>query len=435
MKRLFSHGVKRRLIAGFLVTVGCFAVLSGVGSAQSSSRFGNSIFKPPDGWKRLEQSQALVFVPNDLQQGQRCLLALLPGQELQGDFRKWFDSALSDSLKGERVVSRNEPAAQRADEGYDTLYTVVVTESKTGQQEYRFYLAAHPGTRAEMLAFLAAGKEVFDRYQPVLMEFIKNWNFANVSAKPTERTPDRGPSDTVGAARPASSGGLEGLYVGTESRQQFNVLTKYYDYIVRQIYYLFLPDGRVYYGLPKGGSLSRFDFARAQREDPKNCGTYRLLGNQIQFNWPDSKPNQPVAFSRSPDGIQIGRTRYYRVGRFDGLRLDGTYSVRSFTNTSAPGVEGGVSGEKRITFSQDGRFSQQGFVGFAGATQGGSGDVGAATRSQSSGSGTYRISDNTLELSYSDGRRQRYTFFVYPENVNQPRPGLIVIDGTSYLLR
>src|SRR6185369_3522682 len=106
----------------------------------------------------------------------------------------------------------------------------------------------------------------------------------------------------------SSGSAMQGLYVGTESRQDFNPATGYYDYKVRQIYYIFYPDGRVYNGLPKGGTLDSFDYERARSEDPKNCGTYQITKDQIQFNWPardNNGQNQPTPFKSSGNNLQI----------------------------------------------------------------------------------------------------------------------------------
>jgi hypothetical protein len=238
-----------------------------------------------------------------------------------------------------------------------------------------------------------------------------------------------GGGGTGGRSRARS--GLDGLYVGTESSQRFNPQTQYYDYVTRQVYYLFLPDGHVYYGLPKGGSLDDFDFARAQQADPQNCGSFRVSGGKLHFDWPRESAGsraQDVDFSGDGDSVRLGKTVLKRVDAADGLRLDGTYSRYSFTNLSGGGgvSSGGVAGQSTFVFRRDGTFSQQGFVGFSGSN----GSGGAATSEESGGSGTYSISGNTLEVTYADGRRGRFTFFVYPGEDN-----LIVIDGLALTRR
>jgi hypothetical protein len=431
MKHLLSRIGKAYLLAAILAAVFHAQFIGSIYAQAKITQEGNVLFREPYGWKRLEQDGAIVFIPSDVPlQRATCFLAILPGQDLDSDFRQWFEAVLQAAQKGLKVVKGGEISSSNTEEGYQILYTAIVAQDENGLPSYRFYLAAHPGDRAEMFAFVATDEDSYKRYQPVLEEFLKSVDFANRHTQPSPKGSEENKPQPKTPA--SSSSGLEGLYVGTESRQQFNPNTKYYDYIVRQIYYLFLPDGRVYYGLPKGGGLSNFNFEQVQREDSNNCGNYQVSNNQIQFRWPDGRYNQAISFARKNDEIiQIGQTVYYRVSRFDGLKLDGIYSVRSFTNTSAGNSVGGVSGERAIAFKSDGSFAEQGFVGFAGSTA----NVGGTASSSSSGSGTYRISGNTLELNYSNGRRQNLTFLIYPENVKEARPGLIVIDGVSFLLR
>jgi hypothetical protein len=404
-----------------------FAATTGCAQRVRAEQFGNITFKSPAGWRRAENDGALLLVPPDLPRGQSCVLIVLPGAELRGDFRAAFDAARNALQQGERVINEGEVSAERNANGFDTLSALALTEDAAGQRTYRFYLAAHPGARIEMFVFAATNDELLKRYVPAFKEFVGSVSFANL--------PTRGdaPAAASGGARkpnrPAVAGaGLSGLYVATESRQQFNVNTKFYDYIVRQVYYLFAPDGRVYRGLPKGGALDDFDFDRAAETDPANLGTYRLAGNTIQFDWPGGQTAPPLAFSRGQDGLRIGSNNFFRVGSFDGQRLEGLYARGSFTNLSggAGVASGGVGGEQRIAFSRDGRFAQRGFVGFAGT----GGGTSAAASQGGQAAGTYRVSGNTLELTYADGQTARLTFFLYPRE-----PNVLVIDGVTYLRR
>jgi hypothetical protein len=393
-----------------------------------ADQFGNISFKPPAGWQRTEQGGALLLVPPDLPSGQSCVLIVLPGEELRGDFRAAFDAARTALQRGERLISEGDVSAERNANGFDTLSALALTEDQTGQRTYRFYLAAHPGARFEMFVFAATNDELLKRYVPVFKDFVSSVSFANLQAPQGGTTASgntRRPRQNAAAKQGA---GLSGLYVGTESRQQFNVNTKYYDYIVRQIYYLFSPDGRVYRGLPKGGALDDFDFDRAAQEDAVNSGTYQIAGGTIQFSWSGGQASQPLAFSGGQDSLRIGRTNYLRVGSFDGQQLEGLYGRGSFTNLSggAGVASGGVGSEQQIAFTRDGRFAQRGFVGFAGT----GGGTGAATSQGTQAGGTYRLTGNTLELSYSDGQTARVTCFLYPREDN-----VLVLDGVTYLRR
>lgn len=390
-----------------------------------SDSFGNAVFDSPQGWRRVESDGVLFFIPSELRGG-RVLIAVLPGEELRGDFRQWFEATIERSLQnGERLVRSGELKSQRAAEGYDTLLKIVETRDREGYTYNRLYLAAHPGNRAEMVLYLASSTELFQKYSGVFEKFVASLDYTN------SRMGRRELEREVPLKKPVGTGQLSGLYTGNEYRRQFNVMTKYYDNINVKIHYIFSPDGRVYSGLPKGGTLENFDMDRAEREDAANVGRYTISGGQISFAWASGQ-REPVAFQRGSDSITIGKTKLYRVKSWDGLRLDGTYSVRSFTNLSG-GIagEGGVSGEDILQLRKDGTFQSAGFTGYttAGAR------VNAATSTKTSGRGSYRITGNVLELRYADGNVVRATFYVHPENEQQARPGLIVIDGAYYLLR
>lgn len=403
-------------------------------ATSSASQVGNILFTPPVGWQKLDQQGGVAFIPGDKPADKAsCFIAILPGQDFTGNFREWFDSAVEKLNNTVKILSKGEVTESTDDKGVEVLYTSLAVQSSDGQVSYRLYVSAHPKNRVELLAYAAYSKEDFQKYNPIFQKFLESVEFANVVGTNSSNNNSNNSSNNSTPSNKAkpTGNGLTGLYVGTDSRQQFNPNTKLYDYIVRQVYYFFSPDGQVYNALPKGGTLDNFDFDQAKTADPDNFGYYQISNGQIQFQFSNRPQTPAVAFSNNQNSLQIGRIKLYPVSQFTNLRLNGNYSVKTFVNTSSGNNYGGVAGEKQIVFSQDGRFSQNGFVGFSGS----SGGSGAATSSKTSGSGTYRIVDNTLELTYSDGQKARFTFFVYPENVNEPRPGLLIIDGAAYLLQ
>ncbi|MBN8721822.1 MAG: hypothetical protein J0M03_02740 [Acidobacteria bacterium] len=383
---------------------------------------GNVLYIPPQGWQKIDQPNGVVLSPSSDLNKTPCFIAILPGEDFQGDFRNWFDNKLEQLHKGSKVLVKGEITETTEPEGgYPLIYTPLVIENDSGQRSYRFYIGAHPAQRAELITYIAYSEQDFQKYNPVLENFLKTVDFANILDKTTS-------NKTVAKTKPAKSeNALSGLYVGTESRQQFNPNTKLYDYIVRKVYYIFSPDGRVCYALPKGGALDSFDFDNPKNIEPNNIGSYEISNGQIQFSNAGGQANPPRAFTNNRNFLQIGNLKLYRVEPTSNLRLNGAYSVRTFTNTSSGNSTGGVSGENQLVFGADGRFSQKGFVGFAVG--------GGAGSNRDAGTGTYKINGNTLELTYSDGKLIKHTFFIYPENVAEKRPGLLIVDGASYLLR
>jgi Flp pilus assembly protein TadD len=193
------------------------------------------------------------------------------------------------------------------------------------------------------------------------------------------------------------------------------------------VYYLFLPNGFVYHELPKGGAVDNFNLALAQSQDPAHVGRYRIIGNQIQFAWLGAGRTQSLKYRQLADGPEIDGDQFYRVSRFDDLRLDGVYTRSHDVQYSQfDRAQGGVSSERSIAFRADGRLSMGSVVAATGPGPG----VG---RREMAG-GQYHITGNTLDVSYANGQRGRFTFFVHPESVHEARPRLIVIDGMDFLL-
>lgn len=415
---------------------------------EDREQFGNTLFKMPRGWKKVEKSGALLLAPADITEDRKFFVLIPKGQEFTGDFREFFESVLKQGLNaGEKEVESSQITATRANSGYDLLQKAMVIEDESGMQTYRLYLAANPGKRFEMIACVASGKEAFSRYQPGLAEFLQTWRFANVPLKKVTKAASAEPKreakkqQTAAAETPAPRGKAApmGLYVANILVNRPKAFGLGYEYRSWNDYWLLLPEGRIYFGLPEG-DWSRFDFERARRENPKKCGTYQIVNGEIRLQW----QGRDIAFKRGEQTVPVGRgyngqtgnAIFKKVAQEDGLRFSGTFARRSFTDVSSRVTQGNVSGETRFVFTTDGRFEVFGFIGFAVGAKGDapaspSGNANVAGSSQRDGAGTYRIHDNTLELIYSDGRRERLTFFRYPGEESK----VIAINGANYLRR
>jgi hypothetical protein len=125
------------------------------------------------------------------------------------------------------------------------------------------------------------------------------------------------------------------------------------------------------------------------------------------------------------------------------LRLDGEFVRSNVINFSGPpgsDAVGSIASEHRIAFDKDGGFRERGLLAYFDSATVPSGSasspdgVSTATGSQkTSGSGTYRIRNGTLELTYGDGRTRKLLFFVFPKYAADSRPGQIFLDGAGLL--
>ncbi len=224
------------------------------------------------------------------------------------------------------------------------------------------------------------------------------------------------------ALAPAEATALSGWYVGGSNSTSFNPNTGNWSSGVTWEYYRFFPDGRVYWGwkLPKNITMDAFDRSPSPAE-AGNYGTYTITGGRIHLVWRvtvRSPENWP--FTEGRGWITMAGTNYYQIASCNGLQLSGFWGTSSY---AAVGRGGGVAGSRGIAFTPDGRFEQRGFVGFRGSN--------ALTSRNTAGAGTYRITGNTLELSYSNGRREQLSFYLFPKEEKK----LIVIDGAMYMRR
>ena len=411
-------------------------------SSAGKEQVGNVLFKSPANWQRLNNNGQTIFVaPNS---NESTVITLLPSEQLYGSLKTWFANLINKNHSEGKVISGGQIVEGSSDEGYPVYLSELAYQTADGSISYRFYVAAHPDRQAHIIALVSTDLNQYNQHKQVFDKFVQSVDFAKISNGKTNNSSSRSDNKNVSlsnsnsnsdessrsnVATNISSNSISGLFVGTISRQQFNPSTKFYDYIIRQQYYLFGPGGKVYFGLPNGNIR---DIDQACQQDPANCGEYQLSGSQLQLFRQGQQP-QSFNLTKTNNGFKLGNTRFYPINSFDGLRLSGTYSFRSFSNLSggAGGVSGGVSGERTISFNSNGQFVANNFVGFSGS----GGVAQAASSTTSSGQGQYQINGNTITLSYSNGREESFIFFVYPENEQEARPGLIVIGGVSYLLR
>jgi hypothetical protein len=171
----------------------------------------------------------------------------------------------------------------------------------------------------------------------------------------------------------------------------------------------FLPGGRVYARLPDEG-LENFNYNAAIREHPPAQGSYVVNGNTVQVSWPSGGGR---VFKKTPDGeLWEDRTNYTPLPKATGLKLDGTYAVQWNE----------LSAQRTITFTSDGRFEEHGLRNM----------INWEPRDSDQGSGTYRISNNTLELRYTNGRVLQINFYVFADELKKPKPAVIYINSFDF---
>ena len=182
-------------------------LLSGLlpGTAQAAT-FGNYVYTVPAGWTQARQGASLVLTPPGLAPGERVTVRLtpgaIPGTVAQGDLNTWFAAQMSGYNSGAKIVTQTPIQAQTDDNGQQLLASVAVVQIG-GQTEWRFFIAAHPGNRAEMLVITTSSYEVFTARQDELSAFSDRLDFANARSDPAGN-PASSPAAAKGSAQVGS---------------------------------------------------------------------------------------------------------------------------------------------------------------------------------------------------------------------------------------
>jgi hypothetical protein len=162
-----------------VIAVGAL-ITPGMQVPAQTAQSGNVIYQVPKGWKRMEQNKVTFLVPSDLPPGRQAMLVIVPGQKLQGEFKQAFGAMRKVLEQDQKVVQEGKLMEGRGPGNSETVTTVVITEDDQKNTAYRFYYAAKPGDRFEMIAYLSNDKDLFNKYQPVVAEFCKGVTFANL---------------------------------------------------------------------------------------------------------------------------------------------------------------------------------------------------------------------------------------------------------------
>jgi hypothetical protein len=419
--------------------------------AQVKVQTGNVIYRVPNGWKQVEQKGITILAPGDITEDEKCAVFLLAGQEHKGALKPAFEKLLEGIAgSGEKVLKKTEiTPAPVGGAGIECLQCATVIEDASGKKTVRIYYAAHPGkSRLEIAVLIVTSQDVLQRYSSGIETFLKSWTFANAGGGKTasgevSKSPASSSSPKSGNGKTTipvpHSGELNGLYFGQRLQNRLNPFSNTFEYAMEKRWYLFLPDGRVHYGVPQGSSTN-FDWEGALRTEPKNCGYYRVSGETLRIEWQGGAKPQELAFKKFGNGnLSVGGLIMEPLISPDGLRFAGTFGFQNFVNTSSAAASqaGGVSSERKITFDRNGNFIEEGFVGFTQTSQGSNGQTGSGVTggSQSGGRGTYRVRNSILELTYSDGRKRQVSFSLPASQAKTDSPEWVMLNGILFLRR
>lgn len=163
---------------------------------------------------------------------------------------------------------------------------------------------------------------------------------------------------------------------------------------------------------PKHG-VNPVNLAAEKKDNPDYTGTYKQVGGKLLITWQNGKSAEwSIEFDdkKAISAIDGGLATKQPPLPAD-YRIEGRFSARASTAN--------LLSSTTLTFSKDGTFTQGSFGGVSTA------DTGAT--SQSSTSGTYTISGNTLTLIFADGKKTHSVITIMDLGKRY-----LVIDSASY---
>jgi hypothetical protein len=364
------------------------SVLQAQDAWKPDTQVANFLFNLPDGWKKIDTQDGPMLIPNNLPKGGACFIGFMPSQPLRGTIRSELNARWAEWQRQFKVSQAGEVSSERSKNGFDRLrIDARVYNPQFGYSEFVFAMA-QVGNRAE--GYYWINNTGYYSYRDSLEQFEHSLQFANNPAAPAPAS----------AAAQRTGGGLHGLYVGYKMRGLIGLHT-HFEYLA------FFPNGNVIRYLPEEG-LGNFDFREAVKSSRDYCGRYGVHSNQVSITWGDDRPETATFAGKS---FKIGGDSYFPAPDVTGLKLSGIYRR-----------EGADLARYSIQFTPDGRFAENGMLNL----------VAYSGSNTSPGRGTYSISDYTLHLNYSDGRRISLSFFIFPEDELQSRNSIHV---NTYLLQ
>lgn len=179
-----------------------------------------------------------------------------------------------------------------------------------------------------------------------------------------------------------------------------------------QISWVYLGKDGVIIMDPKHG-VNPVNLAAEKKDNAAYTGTYKQVGEKLLIAWENGKSaewgiefNDKKAISAIDGGLATKQPPLPAD-----YRIEGRFSARASTAN--------LLSSTTLTFSKDGTFSQSSFGGVSTAD--------TSATSQSSTSGTYTITGNTLTLAFKDGKKTHSVITVMDLGKTY-----LVIDSASY---
>lgn len=231
-----------------------------------------------------------------------------PFRRLQGAFAEQFRRSLLRELlvpDGQEQRLAGPPEIQSlAVPGAEAAMYAKFVEDRFGVMRYRLRVAIHSAGAVALVDYSANGPQAYQRNWPALAGVLDSLR--------------------VGAAAPAAAapkgeagGGTEGLFLASTRRYVLDIggAPGSGSWQIATRFYLLSRDGRFHrgYGLPSvpGGDVRTFDYAKAERDDAPNTGTYTVKGGRLLLR---ARSGDTVEGSLDGGELKVENTTFRKAG-------------------------------------------------------------------------------------------------------------------------
>ena len=161
-------------------------------------------YTPPAGWERAEQERIIVFTPPGVPPS-KCALVVTPGENLEGDFLKWFKTKWDALRKDAEVVQGGERTGQEGPNGSSVLYQAALIEGPTNAGATRrtglLLYAVNVGSAVHWVLFKTDGPELFNKHKKTVNQFLAGLKFVETTTAAPERPKAKGAEKEKPATR------------------------------------------------------------------------------------------------------------------------------------------------------------------------------------------------------------------------------------------
>jgi hypothetical protein len=149
--------------------------------ADDTIHAGKAQFQIPDGWVRLQKSQNVVLIPEDLPKGKTAYIAVLEPRKIDTTLSQWFKDEWQQLQSSYTVLDGEEPETQIAKAGYETISVVAKVRDQQNKVSVVWLMGAHVNDRVERFLFLCNEDNDLERYKKGLTSFLASLTFDDLA--------------------------------------------------------------------------------------------------------------------------------------------------------------------------------------------------------------------------------------------------------------